>query len=826
MFSLNLAYMLLTDFWAQILYRAATRSFHSTRILRHLFTVHMSLADFGLAGKALDTYFDIVIKGKARVHKSGQEEPNLDDDATVILTAAAGLNMLCLYGRRKEAERANELAIILEAWLQPHHDILFSQKELDDKTSTNRLVRVEALVAGFTALGISQAHWASLTYETSARSNLYAQAIRSLRSAVTPGLWHEENIEVLYNLALVLSKTRDLDGAIVVVKRALAHNVVDSTRRESTATDETMLENFPDVQKRGILLRSWHLLALLLSAKQKFSTALASCDAALELFGIQSPSAGCLQNRFLISKLDIFDKESILEIKMTQLALTEVIDGPEEAVNSSSQLLALYGRLFDYSKHLGPREQELASKSPPASRHGTIKSFRGSLFSRSRNTTAKPPTTSSGRRNAGSGSNDSSGSPNTFATAPAISVTSEGTQGSQTKPDHTYRFLHHESNRLHKRNTKKSAPTETRSQPSSLKKGSATNGKSQPSHTVPFQQGHDGAAPPATLEYSISFEDDGLSGQVGVAISHDLPGISPAHPGTQTFSPATQALQSNPTAQSRLNQVSSNYPPTQILSPYLPSPPLPTFPLHVQTRRALSLLTKIWLLIASLYRRANMPTDAQGALSEATSHVSAIEASVASTISSSAAAFSIPDYGCRKSVAELWADVKTEKGRLCLALEDRDGAEETFESSLIWWQEHPGAIVSLANMLLDVYVEPLSPPQSAGTTISPPYLSLSNSILATIPTPPPSISSLTTNLPTSILLPRLSGRDRAYGLLSSLTKSGAGWDCSEAWFALARAYEARGQAERAKQALWWVVELEETRGIRGWGCLGVLGGEG
>jgi cargo-transport protein YPP1 len=66
------------------------------------------------------------------------------------------------------------------------------------------------------------------------------------------------------------------------------------------------------------------------------------------------------------------------------------------------------------------------------------------------------------------------------------------------------------------------------------------------------------------------------------------------------------------------------------------------------------------------------------------------------------------------------------------------------------------------------------------------------------------------------MMDRLASRDRAYGLLSNLTKLGAGWNNSEAWFALARAYEESGQLDKAKDVLWWCVELEEGVGVREW----------
>jgi hypothetical protein len=71
-------------------------------------------------------------------------------------------------------------------------------------------------------------------------------------------------------------------------------------------------------------------------------------------------------------------------------------------------------------------------------------------------------------------------------------------------------------------------------------------------------------------------------------------------------------------------------------------------------------------------------------------------------------------------------------------------------------------------------------------------------------------------------LARLAARDRAYLLLSMLTKLGSGWDCSEAWFGLARAYEASGQVDKAKEVLWWCVELEDSKPLREWKCVGVL----
>ena len=67
----------------------------------------------------------------------------------------------------------------------------------------------------------------------------------------------------------------------------------------------------------------------------------------------------------------------------------------------------------------------------------------------------------------------------------------------------------------------------------------------------------------------------------------------------------------------------------------------------------------------------------------------------------------------------------------------------------------------------------------------------------------------------------LASRNRALGLLEKLVDSPRGWDLPDAWFLLADALEKSGEVERAKCALWRVVELEDGTGVRGWRSCGV-----
>lgn len=146
-----------------------------------------------------------------------------------------------------------------------------------------------------------------------------------------------------------------------------------------------------------------------------------------------------------------------------------------------------------------------------------------------------------------------------------------------------------------------------------------------------------------------------------------------------------------------------------------------------------------------------------------------------------------------------------------------------FEKALAHFSDHPTAIIGLSELLLDIFEQkmPAEPPEtSALSSLAVDAFRLSQLRVTG------DDAKLSNNAPPSTApdspeaLDRLVARDRAYHLLSTLTKLDSGWDSSEAWFVLARAYEMSGQPEKAKDSLWWCVELEDTRPIRHWRCLG------
>jgi hypothetical protein len=147
-------------------------------------------------------------------------------------------------------------------------------------------------------------------------------------------------------------------------------------------------------------------------------------------------------------------------------------------------------------------------------------------------------------------------------------------------------------------------------------------------------------------------------------------------------------------------------------------------------------------------------------------------------------------------------------------------ARVDFERALQHFPDHPEAIVGLSNILLDIYSEAISLEPANADAVSHPLPPSASSAEASVSRS--KTQYLTSHTPSvenqlsSPELTRLAARDRAFGLLSTLTKLGAGWDYSEAWYAMARAYEESGQIDKTKDVLWWCVELEDTHPVRSW----------
>ncbi|KAI9677416.1 MAG: hypothetical protein M1817_006370 [Caeruleum heppii] len=902
---------------AEILYRAATRTFHSTAVLRHLFIIHLYLADFDLAFRAFETYLEIVTKGRARVQKSGIMEPSLDDDDIALATSSHGIEALCRFGGRREGARAVEIAHLLSDWLGPH----LSDEEKDGGRVNGSLrakqvgmssnVSSQSIASVYRAVAISRAHWARINYDASSRADLRTQAIGDLRRSLSPAFECTGNLDSLFALGLLLAETRDVTGAIDVVKRALLP--------ESGAPTESRYPRIPSgppayVRERKTL-PLWHLLALLLSAREDFVMSIKTCEAAFEQFGAAMlGDVGASDNSFnangrgVLSRMNESEKGTLVQIKMTELALVEIVEGPDTAVNASEDLLTIYSRLFDHPQLKDIKTEAERPSSPPKSSSGTLRSLRGTILGRSRSKRRSQRESEATTRSSVTVANLSSRRASSQPPTPVIQVTDETADGAQDARHHHH--LHHHGHqdkaraeKLHKRTANGSV--RTRKSLGSLRRKKRTAIDELPpgeNHLIGQGTSMNGTAHedtelvhrprPEGLHPARSRSESPSPSQVGLAVSPDVPAPAPmheaAHQPYQQYQGSTQRI-GHPTNLPREKAPlphghEGQVPEQDVRLPSLPHPlpdthqyiSIPHLPSEHQRRQRVILLVRVWLLIAGLYRRANLLEDARGAIQESYELVRDLEAEYAKDLDYDKH-LDGPLFGGGVRVEEAWGDVWSERASLALAHSAPHDAVAYYERALDRCPDHAAGTVGLCNILLDIYEERISPraPDKqrqestsgsststdplhgafSGSTATPsdlepsplhalglphPPKTLSSSSASSVPmshdptvshwttfpttsshgplqsSPPPTHPPPTTRDLPPETLHRLAARDRAAMLLSSLTKSGHGWDQSEAWFALARAHELSGDVEGARKVLWWVLSLEEARGVRGW----------
>lgn len=581
---------------------------------------------------------EIVSRGKDRAEKSGEEDPGLDDDNTVLRTAAEAVRILCRFGTRRHAEKAKEVGEQIERWLKQQTPAsrpgTATSEGPHGKRSTESLLSPRVLAVAYRAVGISRAHWARLTYEATARSTLQAQAVQAFRKALNPEYQETTNLETLYALGLLLAEMRDINGAIKVVKRALSSNSRGDGLRSADGVASDADEDVNYVHERK-LIPLWHLLALLLTAKSDFNMAAKTCDAAFDqfddptvLFGNQgeafrsehlNESSADLEksrsstSKGLVDRMESFEKESILQVKVTQLMLLEVVEGTTAAVDASMELLGLYKRL--YGDPTGAIQQPEAIDISVQNTPGNRASFFGKTKTLRKNTITQEA--------APAGRRSTSSRPSTNATegAPTIQVTDES-----GKPN-----SHHHHGLFHHKHHEKSSTGSIK-----LRKRSASNVKS------PDSAGKD------------SEKSDGVAN--GTARRGSAPSSSgaeqPLRPVQHNMSPSKQ-----PPPPGHADQ-----PPQQDTRLPAPFPQAsfaaiePRFPVLQERRHTTSLLIDVWLFIAGLYARAALFEDAKGAVDEAFKLADNLESEMAQE-QSSAKAFFERGWGGGKSIEELWGDI-------------------------------------------------------------------------------------------------------------------------------------------------------------------------
>jgi hypothetical protein len=621
-------------------YNAATRTYHSTAILRSLFHVHLSVAEFDLAFKALDSYMDIVKKVRARVAKTGHAEASLDDDKTALETISQAIMVLCSYGHQQAAEKARHLGAELEDWLSklPHvkpqengTPVIAEEKEESDIPPSGPPPQTIALA--WQAIGLGHAHWSRVTTEAGSRAEIQSKAIRCLRRSLAPEYGRSKDVRSFFALGLLLAERRELGAAIELVRSALigVHGF----------EEDYNLFYGPYWQERS-LIPLWHLLSLLLSARQDYVMAARACEGALEqfkdptvLFGkadsgfrsehLKDVETKTVQPRGLVDDMSDEEKINILDVKMTQLALVELMEGPDVAVNASFELLTLFSRLFG---NIGVQQQALK---PPvvAEPPRTSRTFKGSIFG-SRVDRSRPPTRQVSNATLGEKSTLPARPTTSHTTAPsiapAVQVTAEnrhtrsrsGSLGTQTQWSESGR-----RNSLKKK----------------VRSGSQRRRSSSAGHQATIIGDSD-----STDQVHDFFSASGRRLQTRM--------------GSSSRGRTVSSLNSYLSTNSRVTDESDLSADISFTLPQLL--PLIKFPREKERNQRTTILVKVWLMIAGFYRRAGMLEDCKGAIAEAQKLIQTLESDIAKALSVGPAPTRGPVWGEKKSIDELWGDLYSE----------------------------------------------------------------------------------------------------------------------------------------------------------------------
>lgn len=775
--------------------------------------------------KALDTYIHLVTSARSRAEQSGKPVEDIKNNEMFVRTLSEGIIMLCCFGSRKEAEKVKHLTDLLETTLG--HPAGDESERLNGHSEMPNY-----MPTAYRALGIGNATWARWTPVNESRADVQAEAISALEKSLAMDAGQSGSTATTFALGLLLAETRDLDGAIDIIRETLGSAAVDKDGNQQG------LHHLTYYMERD-LVPLWHLLALLLSARGDFQTASSACEAAFDIVSTEpclskqssnrslraaqdeQPENANSQKKTKVRDMETREKESLIELRMTQLVIMEALHDSESAVNNSDELVGLFGKLFTGIG--GEREDQTKPDLlvPPKTATGTVRSFRGSIFGRKRS--QRHPS----REN--EANSDSSTVPrvpsinsnhdlNTDMITPAIQIT-EGDRGlSRERPSTGTApvFSRHKDGRpvqkLHRREGSLTKSLRRRSSERAKRPSSPLGEQSleltptKTHHKYDMEtRGRGENKPPSPI---FGHSDSISARQTLPPIAHNMKYKKEPLPAGHWQQPPQQDI--------RLPTSSRFESPTKALT---------RFSKMQEQKHALGLLVKVWLFIAALYRRASLFEDALEACNEASTQATRVEALVAAQESSSKA-FANEGWGNSKSSDEVWADVYAERGHLAQAQSQSHEAMKHFEEALVYFPDHPQATTGLANLLLDIYDQtlPREEPSVPLSQLDISSLSLESAAAAEKKAKRKQSNSATRSQKgTTETLHRLAARDRAYGLLSALTKLGTTWDDSEAWYALSRAYESGGQVEKTKEVLWWCIELEDRKPTRHWWNVGSSG---
>lgn len=611
------------------------------------------MAEFDLALKALDAYLELFTRGNAREEKSHEPDFSLDSRDKVLWILSEAISILCRFGQRKDAEKAKLLAAKLLSWTEqwtatPQIEETPTNLANGHVDALNQPISPTVVAMAYHAIGIAEAHWARLTYEAATRTQHQSKAQEYFKLALHRKFRSSKNLDYIYSLAILTAEMRDIPGAIKIVKQALADS------------DQTKGSDPEGYSQERRLIRFWHLLTLLLSARSDLLNAAKASNAAFEqfqdpgiLFGTQEFRSEHLNeaseklrdmNPALIDQMNAFEKAGVLQVKMTQVALLEALEGPTSAIEASLDLLAIYARLFGESRIMDAPQTSATTKAPKS----RVGSLRASIYKRVRSRKGDNPSLSIGVPQASITQPETS---TDTALAPSIHVTdtSSVAEGRGRTPNGSLSRKHHSLRTLKgAKNADDHVTQRSRSRGKIQKRASFRQSLEMESFrpTSPTTTYDDNL-----LENSSGYESAGKDNLRNSMYSTKAPSTAGS---TMTRSTATGLGPHGGRPQSRasMDTIISQDGTVQIRQ----GNPSPSFPSITIRRHKLSVLVDLWLFVAGMYIRSELFEDAVDAVNEAAYLVSSFELEL-SRIDASSKAYSDPTWGGGKSVDELWGDI-------------------------------------------------------------------------------------------------------------------------------------------------------------------------
>lgn len=307
-----------------VLQQAAKKTFQSTVIMRFHLIILKSLGRFDEALAAFSTYsaYQNLYLRQAQT-SGGDHDSRLTGDSTSGIVESYTIALELYLEHKKDMVKIKETSDELKNILKS-----FSSHENHDNTKTNTKtnenyknnnnnnsndddneISISVQSKAYFWLGKAYAFAMSKTHQGESYTSYCADADKYMSWAITL-----DPKTPIYSLeyGVFLARQRQLSNSLVVVREALIHN--------------------PDY------FSLWHLLALVLSAQEAYDDSYrVTTNGLARAFQIAGQS---------LNSFDADTKYSLLQLKMTEIMLIEMIDGADEAVDTLPEAVSFFSRLY------------------------------------------------------------------------------------------------------------------------------------------------------------------------------------------------------------------------------------------------------------------------------------------------------------------------------------------------------------------------------------------------------------------------------------------------------------------------------------------------